>query len=201
MTSKAVLNVCGGNIEPLRDIYDTTKGYSFRTLHVDRCYFSSIEPENVEQYFSRVAEVFEDRDVYLNHDIFNFLEKTRIKFDAVTIYRYLEHVSFTQVLYFIYLISRVVRQGGIVDIIVPDYTKLAEMLLNESIDDKNYEANNIVLTTELLNEPSNPHASIWTGPRLKYYWELEGRFKGEQLYTSYTFDDRNIYLRAKVLRV
>jgi len=85
MTSKAILNVCGGNINPLKDIYDTTKGYTFRTLHVDRCYFSSVKPEEVDQYFSNVAEAYEDRNIYLNHEIFDFLEKTRIKFDAVTI--------------------------------------------------------------------------------------------------------------------
>jgi predicted SAM-dependent methyltransferase len=201
MTTLSVLNVCGGNIEPLRDMVNEKKGYAFRTLNVDKCYFFETTPEAVEEYYRTTPGVFDNRNFYLNHDIFNFLERTNIKFDAVAIYRYLEHVSFTQILYFIYLISRVVKKDGIVDIIVPDYTKLAEMILNESIDDKKYEANNIVLTTELLNEPSNPHASIWTGPRLKYYWELEGRFKGEQLFTSYKFDDRNIYLRAQMTRL
>jgi hypothetical protein len=193
-----VLNVCGGNIEPLDDLFSPPSTLVINnTLHVDKCYFSELSPTDAEILFlkSKMA------DIYLNYDIFDFLEKTKLKFDIVTIYRFLEHVSFTNILYFIYLISRVVKQDGIIDVIVPDYKKLGEMLVNEDINDINYEATNILLTTELLNEPSNPHASIWTGPRLKYYWELEGRFEGIDLHPSYKFDGRKIYLRAKFKRL
>jgi hypothetical protein len=199
MKDVRVLNVCGGNIRPLDDLFHpTTDKLRQATLHVDRCYFSDIKPVTIESCFHD-----EKGNIYLNHEIFNFLENTILKFDVVTIYRFLEHVSFTNVLYFIYLISRIIKEDGIVDVIVPDYKKLAEMLLNEPLPatDKNFEANNILLTTELLNEPSNPHASIWTGPRLKYFWELEGRFVGDQLYTPFNFDGRDIYLRAQFKRL
>lgn len=196
---KNVLNICGGNIKPLEDLFPPNiHQLLVRTLHVDKCYFSDIKPSTIESQFYN-----HKGNMYLNHEIFNFLENTILNFDIVSIYRFLEHVSFTNVLYFIYLVSRIVKKDGIVDVIVPDYKKLAEMLLNEPLPstDKNFEANNILLTTELLNEPSNPHASIWTGPRLKYFWELEGRFEGIQLYTPFNFDGRDIYLRAQFRRL
>ncbi len=131
-----------------------------------------------------------------------FMERIRTIFDRVVMYRFLEHVSFTQVNYFIYLVSTVIESGGIVDIIVPNYEQLATMILKEDIKlDKNFEASNILLTTELLNEPSCPHASIWTPQRAKYFWELEGRFIVKEIEPKFEFDGRDIYMRFFARRV
>jgi hypothetical protein len=112
-------------------------------------------------------------------------------------------VSFTQVLYFIYLVSTCIRVGGIVDIIVPNYHTLADMLLQDTTDDPEFEERNILLTTELLNEPSCPHASIWTPQRASYFFEYEGRFKvlEDKLDPHFVYDGRNIYLRFQAERV
>jgi hypothetical protein len=118
----------------------------------------------------------------------------------VVIYRFLEHVSFTQVNYFLYLVSTVLKKDGLVDIIVPNYVLLAQKILNEKIDE-NFESHNILLTTELLNEPSCPHASIWTPDRVRYFVELEGRFKVETLSAAYSFDGRDIYIRFLARRI
>jgi hypothetical protein len=95
------------------------------------------------------------------------------------------------------------EESGKVDIIVPNYNTLADMILNESVSSPDFEKDNILLTTELLNEPSCPHASIWTPERATYFWEFEGRFevKPETVDPHFVFDGRNIYLRFQAERI
>jgi hypothetical protein len=57
------------------------------------------------------------------------------------------------------------------------------------------------LTTELLNEPSCPHASIWTEWRAHHLFTLEGRFKIKDIQKNFKFDDRDIYLRFIAERI
>lgn len=197
-----ILNIAAGKFDPL-NLSDDDPMLPKYVLNVDTSYFSETRPDIVE----RDIEVWEEdpdrlsRVAFLNMDVFTFMERTRLDFDRVAIYRFLEHVSFTQVGYFIYLVSTVLRKGGIVDVIVPNYRILAEMIICEenmfdNCSAKEVEARNVLLTTELLNEPSCPHASIWTDERMKYFWELEGRFKVLRQDRAFKFDGRDIYLRA-----
>lgn len=203
-----ILNIAAGKFDPLpiENDYPMLPQY---ILNVDTSYFSKETPDQIE---TGIDCWLCDKDrtsntTYLNIDVFEFMEKTRHVFDRVVIYRFLEHISFTQVEYFIYLVSTVLRKGGLVDVIVPDYDILADMILFEppykestSID-FDFQAHNIKLTTELLNEPSCPHASIWTTHRMKRFWHLEGRFKVNDQLVSFKFDDRNIYLRSIIERI
>ena len=68
-------------------------------------------------------------------------------------------------------------------------------------DDFNFQAHNILLTTELLNEPSCPHASIWTPERARYFFELEGRFNVTYMVNNFLFDGRQIYMRFMAERI
>jgi len=192
-----ILNIAGGKLAPL-DIEEP-----YFVVNVDTMYYLHTEPAEVEKawiYWDQKT----NRIFNVKEDVFTFLERTAVYFDRVCIYRFLEHVSFTQVLYFIYLISTVTPQGATVDIIVPNYDILAERILQESSMSAkmgNFEAWNIELTTELLNEPSCPHASIWTPHRAKYFWELEKRFVVEDIDKSFEFDGRDLYLRFKARRL
>jgi hypothetical protein len=143
----------------------------------------------------------EGRKFYCNVDAFEFMERTKLYFDQICIYRFLEHVTFTQVEYFIYLLSTVTHPGAIIDIIVPNYIQLAEMILNDNPNMSDFAAKNILLTTELLNEPSCPHASIWTPKRATYFFELEKRFKIVSMDQAFKYDGRDIYMRFKAERV
>ena len=197
-----VLNVAGGKEKPIFDTpFDQIR--SKFILNVDSSYFSKTTPEEVEIEIQN-WDKRSNKTMFLSMNIFEFLERTTIKFDHVSIYRFLEHVSFTNVLYFIYLISTITKKGSAVDVIVPNYKILASMILNEDkyhqLKDFNFEQWNIQLTTELLNEPSCPHASIWTDTRAKYFWELENRFKVDKINPAYIFDGREIYLRFKANR-
>jgi hypothetical protein len=172
-------------------------------VNLDTNYFSSAEPQEVEDYIENKLpgsiETFEE--LYCSCDAFKFMETFRPQFDRICMYRFLEHISFTQILYFIYLVSTCVKSEGIVDVIVPNYEVLAKMLLEESVHHPDFEKNNILLTTELLNEPSCPHASIWTVDRAKYFWEFENRFKIIDGWPNYEFDGRNIYMRFLAKRI
>jgi predicted SAM-dependent methyltransferase len=201
-----ILNVAGGKFNPLPIENDNLLAPKY-ILNVDTSYFRS---ENINVFEENIKEWELDPDrisklKYLNMDVFEFMERTVCKFDRVVIYRFLEHVSFTQVEYFIYLVSTVLKKGGIVDVIVPNYRMLAFKLLDEEqmLEDPNFNfpAHNILLTTELLNEPSCPHASIWTTSRMRYFWHLENRFIIDKQDPKFNFDGRDIYLRSIIKRL
>ncbi len=187
--AEKILNIASGKIPPLemkRPVF---------LVNVDTMFYQNHDPAQVEK---KAAEWKGTHNVEfkIKQDIFEFMERTTIEFDRVCIYRFLEHVSFTQVLYFIYLVSTVTKPGAIVDVIVPDYKVLAHRILTfDNPMSSNFEAENIELTTELLNEPSCPHASIWTVDRANYFWMLENRFFIDEIQTDFEFDGRDLYLR------
>lgn len=202
-----VLNIAGGKFEHL-PILDSEKSGMLPKfeLNIDTGHYTDMTPNEAEKHAGSWA-VNPDRTsklCYLNCDAFRFMERTVLKFDRVAIYRFLEHVSFTQVLYFIYLVSTVTEKGALVDVIVPNYETLAGMIQQEEriykdetesdMYDK-FENWNTLLTTELLNEPSCPHASIWTPFRAQLFWELEKRFRIDDIDAAFQFDGRDIYMR------
>lgn len=195
-----ILNLGAGKTKP---ILDYTKDSFLTTVNLDTNYFSFATPEEIEDYIENKMPIQVERqdELYCNCDAFEFMEKFRPQFDRICAYRFLEHISFTQILYFIYLVSTCVKNGGLVDIIVPNYETLAKMLLNESTRSPDFESENILLTTELLNEPSCPHASIWTPERAEYFWQLEKRFVVYDMLPEFEFDGRNIYMRFIMKRI
>jgi len=196
-----ILNIGAGKLPYLTDLIKNQDEKDLFIVNLDSMYYQHTSPADIEGCYDQPGH--ENRTYYCKEDIFTFLERTRLEFDVVTIYRFLEHVSFTQVLYFIYLVSGVVNKGGIVDVIVPNYEILANMILKEKLSEKNFEADNILLTTELLNEPSCPHASIWTPARAVHFWEFEKRFivHNGKLSSQFEYDGRDIYLRFQAERI
>jgi len=194
----SILNIGSGKSEPL----DLDLHGQYFIVNVDPCYIDKTEIDEIDRlhkkwnYIKSSTKIF-----YIKSTWQDFISSYRNSFDRVVLYRYLEHVRMTEVLYFIYMLSTCIKIGGLVDVIVPNYTLLSDMLLQEDINDKDYEFNNILLTTELLNEPEDPHASIWTPQRARYYFELEKRFKVIQINERFIYDNRNIYMRIIAERV
>jgi len=139
--------------------------------------------------------------IYNNLNAFDFLNKYKVQFDHIIMYRFMEHISRSNLLYFIYLLSTTVKIGGYLDIIVPDYSLLSKRLLEEVVGGPGWENEDIILTTEFCNEPSMPHASVWTTERAKYYLQLEKRFQVTNIETPYIFDGRDIYMRIIAQRI
>lgn len=191
-----ILNIAAGKFNPLN-----LENFSpFFLVNLDTMYYTIDSPEVIERAWDDWAKIG-DKTFHCNEDAFKFMENTRMFFDRVCIYRFLEHVSFTQLDYFIYLLSSITKPGATLDIIVPDYTKLARMISDDNPGSPTFPEDNILLTTELLNEPSCPHASIWTTQRAKYFFELENRFLFDNVASDYDFDGRDIYLRFHVKRI
>jgi len=197
-----ILNVAAGKQQPL-EIEEAPICHNIPKLilNIDRMYHNYESSSEIETSVDNwIKDGQQTERLYHSADIKSFIECSRHKFDRVAIYRYLEHVSFVEVPYFIYLISTITMKDSFVDVIVPDYKKLANMILVENPDSRDFMANNILLTTELLNEPNCPHASIWTEARLHYYWTLEKRFLAVSI-KPFEYDGRDIYLRAILKRI
>ena len=187
-----ILNLGAGKQSPI--LHDQLKKKPRFIINLDTAYYSELEPGAIEHLvvkWDRKASYIS----FCNEDAFVFMERTKLIFDRVCVYRLLEHIPMDKVLYFIYLLSTITRKGDLIDVIVPNYEKLASMILKEDVNDKGFEAHNILLTTELLNDQSCPHTSIWTPARAEYFFELEKRFKINQWVSDYEFDGRKIYLR------
>lgn len=193
-----ILNVAAGKIKPiLRDVVEP-----YFLLNLDTSYFSADGAATIERNADAWDEYENDTfECFCDTDAFTFMERTRLLFNVVTVYRFLEHVPFDRLLYFIYLLSTVTKKGGVVDIIVPNYEILARLLLEEDVNSPQFEADNIVLTTEIVNEPGCPHASIWTPARAFKFFEMEKRFSIDQMIPEFEFDGRAIYMRFKAKRI
>ncbi len=202
ISKKFILNLAGGKINPifLNDLGET-KSEKVLTVNIDRMYMENDKLTEIIGEWDTISRKPYKRNYYFSCDIMEFLTQFHLKFDAITIYRYLEHVKKNDILYFIYLLSTSVRVGGLIDVIVPDYTKLAHRIINENVYSSNFEEEDILTTYELLNEPYDPHASIWTVPRIYKFWTLEKRFQIDYLYDNYEFDGRDIYIRFIAKRV
>ena len=192
-----ILNIAGGKWPPL----EAKKPYFI--VNVDTMYYRHEDPALVEEEWGKWKRAAQKYTKIMNvrSDVFEFMERTYMTFNRICIYRFLEHVSFTNIMYFIYLVSTATEKNDKVDIIVPNYNTLAQMILEEDPTSPIFEENNILLTTELLNEPSCPHASIWTPGRAYHFWEMEGRFKVENVIPDFKFDGRDIYMRFQARRL
>lgn len=195
-----ILNVAGGKLKPL--LHDKEEG-PHMLVNLDTSYYRFLEPEIIEESVDLAFKngLGADVEYFCNEDAFTFMERTSLIFDRVCVYRFLEHIPMDRVLYFIYLLSTVVKKNGIIDVIVPNYMTLADMILNENVNDPEFERDNILVTTELLNEPGCPHASIWTKDRAEKFFHLEGRFKVREVNEHFVFDGRDIYLRFKAEKI
>jgi len=210
---KKILNLAGGKLGPLPDVFDEHGAHAY-VVNVDSMYQSSVSVAHIENMLGvweedicagNIDDYDRITEQYVCEDVFEFMETCRKTFDVITVYRFLEHVPRDKVLYFIYLLSTTVKVGGYIDVIVPDYEILAKMLLTETpelLHTPMFEKHNIILSTEMLNEPEAPHASIWTPSRAFKFFELEERFVINQPPVSnFEFDGRNIYLRFSAVRI
>ncbi len=192
-TEQSILNIGAGKVDPL--ILQKMDSYFLVNLDImyEECFKRTVIENRQKIWETCGSQLCE---TYLcNEGWEEFLSKYRLTFDRIVLYRFLEHIRMTQVLFFIYSMSTVLKVGGYVEVIVPNYEELAKRILQEDPEKTvGFEGVNILNTTELLNEPEDPHASIWTPKRAKYFFELEGRFEVYSIAETCKFDGRDIYM-------
>ncbi len=194
----SILNIGAGKINPL----DLNFNINSFIVNLDPMYYNAMDPSFIENEHNEWLQSAEFNLKYqTNVKAVEWMERYSIHFDVITLYRYLEHVPKHELLYFIYLLSTSLEVNGIVDVIVPNYKILAKRILEEDVNHINFDKDDILTTTELLNEPSCPHASIWTPERAHHYFNYEGRFEIIEMNDEYEFDGRNIYMRFKAKRI
>jgi len=195
-----ILNLASGRIfEPL-DVNEKV----YTMINVDRLYRdikNSDYPELQRKYLKNKLEESSKKVFFLDNDIDEFLQKCVIEFDKICIYRYFEHVSWHDISYFIYQISEILKVGGILDIIVPDYDILSKKILDLDPERKSFEEEFILLNSEVVNEKYDPHQIITTKKIVKHFLELEGRFKVITTKRPFHFDGRDIYMRVIAKRI
>src|SRR5512137_2883530 len=96
---ETILNIAGGKLKPIEDrVLVIPKKY---LVNLDTSYIMSSDARFVEEewsYWSKPQnQPVTDIEHYLNMDIYDFLSRTIMKFDLITIYRFLEHVPFDKV--------------------------------------------------------------------------------------------------------
>lgn len=198
----SVLNIAAGRREPLF-LERLVPGSII--VNIDRSYLYSDEIGEIvhihEDFESGLTDPMKITSYSYKCDIYEFLQRYHFKFDMACAYRFLEHVPKDQVLYFIYLVADILKIGGLFEIIVPDYEILAKRILSENPFDDDFEENDIITTYELLNDPGDPHCSIWTEGRLRKFLTLEKRFEIRRIDRNFEYDGRDLYLRAVAKRI
>jgi len=195
-----ILNIAGGKIKPLDLPENPYLLVNLDTMYLQSDWTNGFEEDHEE--WKLAPQLSKPLITYVNMDAYEFLEKYRVKFDRITIYRFMEHIPLDRLLYFIYLLSTAVEIGGYIDVIVPNIEILAKKILTEKdIDVGAFPAHDILVTTEVVNESSSPHLSLWSPLRATYYFELEGRFVVENIVTPFEFDGIGIYMRFHARRI
>lgn len=206
MNTKTILNIgAGPRIKPLELTDGSFRGNYF-LVNIDPTYNETFDNlpdiESKHKAFDEYASSWDkSEEHFLKATWQEFIPFYRGYFDKVVMYRVLEHIPFTEVLYFIYMVSTILKVGGQVEGIVPNYRTLALMLFKENVFSKNFEAHNILITTEMLNERNDPHASIWTAERIMKFFKLEERFIVDSIIPDFEFDGRDIYLKFIATRI
>jgi len=198
--NKTFLNIAAGKLYPI-DFKPDDLNF---LIQLDTMYYQAPQVQSIEEAYELWNKKISSQILKCKVDAFEFLGLFGFQFDCISCYRFLEHITKPDVQGFIYLLSTALKIGGALDIIVPNYEILADMILNETINEDtkhvDWERHDTELTYELLNEPSMPHASIWTPQRIKYFFGLEERFQIESIDETYEFDGRSCYIRAIMKR-
>lgn len=158
---------------------------------VDRCYRRFPDSYKVlEETNGRIRLIGEE-------NIINYLENYfDDPYDEVYATRVFEHFCYKEIPYLLYCTYSVMKVGGKITIIVPDFDHVANTVMRLSRYDTALQFHRVLVFahTELFNEPSDPHRSIWNRTLAKYYMELEDFWEDINM-ENQKIENRSWYLR------
>ena len=109
---ETILNLCGGKIIPEitenQFLVNLDLSYKFGADSIDAVRLMHRNyNQQVTSICGRSGTYFiiygRSGTYFINHDVYDFLENYDVPFDKIIIYRFLEHVPKSKLLYFIYL--------------------------------------------------------------------------------------------------
>ena len=169
------------------------------------CNMEGASPDQKIAEIIHVDKIYEGSEIpdLVGEDIFTYLENYNYRdFDVICAQRVFEHIPVDQIGYLLYLLYTTASDKASIEIIVPDFEAVL-IVLNELDADKQiateFNKHLIQVTTELFNEPSDPHRSAWTKKLAKYYLELEGYWKISDI-EYVCLDGRDWYLKIRADR-
>jgi len=155
-------------------------------------------------------------------NIFSFLENYKVRnISYIVANRVFEHIPREKMFYLLYLLKDVSVGGAVLSIVVPNFigifeklSQLNKALLSTCSEEKSgaiqdsfesckstflekvskFEKALIDIHTEIFNEPSDPHRSVWTPGLAKYYLELEQYWEVVNI-DELILDNRDWYLK------
>ena len=198
----SILNIGSGKLRNVKEIKNYINDDYF-IIHLDYNYLNGYTSSYAENEHKIWLENNSNskKEINVKCDIFEFLEKYIITFNVITFFRFFEHICRDKLLYFIYLLSTITEKDAVIDLVCPDFQILAKMILEEKpLKNPDFDKNDIIISTELFNEPDDPHLNITTPDRIIRLFEYEGRFKNEYTISPYFFDGRKIYFRSIIKR-
>lgn len=138
--------------------------------------------------------------LFPGEDVFTFLEGYMEEaFDQIFASRFFEHIHYERIPYLLYLLYTVSRPGTTLQIIVPDYVKVAEdfrTLNHKKMKALTFNRRMIQIHTEVFNEPNDPHQSVWTPMLAEYYMTVEG-YWNEPKIEYVALDGRDWYIKIE----
>lgn len=177
-------------VGPGRDWFEIRKKYKNSSMiFVDKMFKQYVN--NSEDNWFDSKDIFEFLENYLNKDI-----------NLVTTARFMEHVAQDRVQYLLYLFHCVCSENAKLEIIVPDYIKVADNLKYIEAINTPKEFNDLLikLSTEIFNTSDDPHQSVWTPFLAKYYIELENLWKVDSI-NDVTIDGRSWYIKIEASKI
>ena len=198
----SILNIGSGKLRNCIEFKDyISDSVNYFMMHLDDNYLNGTTASFAEREHDIWLKNNETIELNVECDIFEFLERYILSFDCITCFRFFEHIDRNELLYFIYLLSTIVKKNGIVDIISPNYQLLSEMIVNEDPYRPDFKEHDIIVSTEIFNESSDSHNNITTPDRIKRLFEYEKRFEVIKEHPRYEFDGRDIYFRSIIRRI
>lgn len=171
--------------------------------HVDLSFDHSCDEKLKYLMNNKQEKVSRLRNTFKKYDVFEFLQNYKKRdVDFISASRFFEHIKYDRIGELLYLLYGISRPSAQLSIIVPDYNKVFETLSNLDLESNPipFQEKLIQIHTEVFNEISDPHRSIWNEQLAYYYITMEHYWDIKNI-DPISLDGRDWYLQIDCERI